>query len=417
MTSGCQDEWMQDCEKPAYDGITNHQIRMQLESILSDETPVDWNAVSCLLPFLKINNAIGEDSYASDQDDPMGRLLLARLLARDAPAAIVDTAIAFFPRSLHHNPAAFLAASQNSSPEVLKRMFCQIAGRDDPCPYPWIISDCISVESAKILLETFPEGVMKPSGFLSSFNLVDYFLISPDIIKRRTFDVKLWNKFKLVLVAVGSLLKKGCSCCGCEIAPVHLILNRVLSRSGMSPSPYIYCGCNDFRNHLADIHSTNEDFWTSPDKVQHVLWLLHQLRWTDRWIFERRSKHGRYPIHVVLSYKCTSDHRGLVAARALTQLLLEACPTSASHRFHGKLPLHMAVENGWPCHDLLLAAHPESLDVLDPTTALFPFQTAANHHRFFETPISLDITYELLRANPMHACCLHKETRGVRAQA
>lgn len=152
--------------------------------------------------------------------------------------------------------------------------------------------------------------------------------------------------------------------------------------------------------------------------VEHILWLLHQLRWTDCWVFERRSRHERYPIHVVLSYKCTSDQQGLVAARALTQLLLEACPTSASHRFRGKLPLHMAVENGWPCHDLLLAAHPESLDALDPTTELFPFQAAAKHHMSFETPISLDMTYELLRANPVHACCLHKETReGVRAQA
>lgn len=214
--------------------ITNHQIRAQLEGILSDETPVDWSVINNLLSWLKTSNASSCDtSYVSFQDDPTGRLVVGNILARGPPATIMDTAIAIFPHSLYQNPAAFLVASQSSSPEVLQRMFRQISGREDSCPYPWIISEHISVEIAKTMLETFPEGVLKPSAFLSSFNLLDYFLISPEIIKRRTFDVKLWNKFKLVLVAVGSLQKKGCSCCGCEIAPVHLILNRVLSRSGM----------------------------------------------------------------------------------------------------------------------------------------------------------------------------------------
>ena len=154
-----------------------------------------------------------------------------------------------------------------------------------------------------------------------------------------------------------------------------------------------------------------KDFWNSPAIVEHILWLLHQLRWTDPWIFEKESKHGRYPIHVVLSYRCTPDQHALIAARALTQLLLEACPLSASVRFNGKLPLHMAVENGWPCHDLVLAAHPESLDTRDTTTELYPFQTAAKLHQREGNPISLDMTYELLRANPMQLCCFHGDAR------
>jgi len=371
-------------------GSSNQQIRTKLVNILTDTAPVDWDVVNGLLPYLKIESDSCEQSYASPLDDPMGRLLITRILSRDPPAAILDAVITIFPKALLQNPASFLAAFQCSTLDVLRRMFLHVSGRDDQCPYPWIISDCISVEDAKNILQMFPEGVMKPSSFLSSCNLLDYFLVSPDMVKCRTFDIKLWKKLKLVLVAFGSLLKNECSCCGCEIAPVHVILNRVLSRS---------------------------DFWTSSQTVEHVLWLLHQLRWTDRWVFEKQSKNGRYPIHVVLSYQCTSDQQGLVAARALTQLLLEACSESAAHRVNGKLPLHMAVENGWPCHDLLLAAHPESLDALDQTTELLPFQTAAKHHRSFETPVSLNMTYELLRANPVHACCLHKETRGVRAQA
>jgi hypothetical protein len=161
-----------------------------------------------------------------------------------------------------------------------------------------------------------------------------------------------------------------------------------------------------------------KDFWTNQDQLEHVLWLLHQLRWTDCWVFKKQSRDGGFPIHFVLSHKCTSDQSGLVAARALTQLLLEAHPESASQSVKGKLALHMAIENGWPCHDLLLSVNPEALDTPDPTTELFPFQAAAKYHHTTASSISLDVTYELLRANPNHATSMHRdEVRGVWAQA
>ncbi len=54
-------------------------------------------------------------------------------------------------------------------------------------------------------------------------------------------------------------------------------------------------------------------------RAQHGLWLLHQLRWTDQWVFEKQSSDGSYPIHFVLSHKCTVDPSGLVAARELVK--------------------------------------------------------------------------------------------------
>lgn len=160
-----------------------------------------------------------------------------------------------------------------------------------------------------------------------------------------------------------------------------------------------------------------KDFWTDRDRVEHVLWLLHQLRWTDRWVFEKPTPDGMYPIHTVLSRRCTSDQGSLVAARALVQLLLEAHPASAAMWVGGKLALHLAVENGWPCHDLLLAAHPDALDAPDPSTELFPFQAAAKHHLLSSSPISLDMTYELLRANPNHARGGVRERTSLRVQS
>lgn len=364
----------------------NGQIYCRLDAILTndDEGPVDWDDIRSLLQCLVVSDTSSEEIYSSPQDDPTGRLLMTNILSRYPPLAIVDTTISIFPHSLHQNPAAFLAASKLSSTDILELMFRKISLQDESCPYPWILSEQVTVDTCKTFLELYPEGVMKSSSFLSSFNLLDYFLIAPEVVDRRKFDIILWSKFKLVLVAAGCMINKGCTCCGGEIAPVHLILNRVLSRP---------------------------DFWTRPAIVEHILWLLHQLRWTDPWIFEKESEHGRYPIHVVLSYRCTQDPQGLVTARALSQLLLEACPLSASCRFNGKLPLHMAVENGWPCHDLILAAHPESLDVRDTTTDQYPFQSAANFHQRIGSPISLDMTYELLRANPMQLCSMHDEAQ------
>lgn len=105
-----------------------------------------------------------------------------------------------------------------------------------------------------------------------------------------------------------------------------------------------------------------------------------------------------------------------MAARALTQLLLEANPTSASRWAEGKLPLHLAIENGWPCHDLLLAAYPDALDAPDPSTELFPFQVAAKHHHLTSSPIAVDVAYDLLRANPCNALSMVRDRARLRAQ-
>jgi hypothetical protein len=136
------------------------------------------------------------------------------------------------------------------------------------------------------------------------------------------------------------------------------------------------------------------------ERARHVLWLLQQLRLCDRWVFEKTSSDGLYPLHYVLSHKCTENQSGLVPSRELVKLLLAAHPASARHTLKGRLPIHVAVENGWPCHDLLLSVYPEALDARDPATGFVPFQAAANSDG---SGLSLDVTFELFRANPVHA--------------
>jgi hypothetical protein len=330
----------------------------------------------------------------------MGRLLLGSLLSKNPPQASVMYALQAFPDALHQNPAAFFTACRDASPETLGLMMrhsTQASKSDNECPYPWIISGHVSMEGAQALLDAHPEGVLKPCQSLSGLCLVDYFLMSSDMIEHRNFDITLWNKFKLVLLAAAFCYNEKQSD---QLSPVHVILKRIIS---------------------------SRDFLTDTQQAQHVLWLLHQLRWTDQWIFEKQDIDGSYPLHLVLGQPCIVEGSCLAVARELVKVLLEAHPESARHTIHGRLALHMAVENGWPCHDLLLAVFPEALDILDPKTELFPFQTAARAARAKEQPpcataaaaaafCELDVTYELLRANPTHAAGTPKITR-VGAQA
>ena len=168
------------------------------------------------------------------------------------------------------------------------------------------------------------------------------------------------------------------------------------------------------------------------EQAKHVLWLIHQLRSTDRWVFEKQAHDGKFPLHYVLSQKCDVAGEGLVIARELVKILIEADPCCANRVCNGRLALHMAIENGWPCHDLLLAVYPEALDVRDPTTDLFPFQTSATAGGFgcgqgtmkHSPPTSgiidirdLDVTYELLRANPNHASGMMHSSNETRVGA
>eukprot|EP00934_Nitzschia_sp_Nitz4_P002910 Nitzschia sp. Nitz4//scaffold89_size161592//129569//130823//NITZ4_002395-RA/size161592-snap-gene-0.140-mRNA-1//1//CDS//3329559667//2900//frame0 len=356
------------------------QVREQIDAILECPSTVNWDLVQSYVHQLATTSLpCMYRAFASQHHDPAGRLLISRLLSRNPPPAILEAVLSVFPEALVCNPAAFFTASRDATTElvtILTKHATRNPRNQDSCPYPWLLSDFITVEAAQAMLQAFPEGVHMPSPNLDSFNLLDYILLSPTMVQQRTLSLDMWRKFKLVLVAAGCCTttnERSCNTCS-EIAPVQVLLQRVMNYQG---------------------------FWENPDQVRHVLWLLHHLRATDLWVFAKQGADGSFPIHQVLRHKCTTDQQGLVASRALVQLLLEAHPSSASHMFEGKLPLHMAIENGWPCHDLLLAAYPEALNTHDQKTTLLPFQSAAS----FDTnaPLSLDVTFELLLANPDNA--------------
>ena len=175
------------------------------------------------------------------------------------------------------------------------------------------------------------------------------------------------------------------------------------------------------------------DFFHDLPRAQHVLWLLHHLRGSDRWVFGKpSSKDGLLPLHFLVSHKldslvgCSMSTKtsvcqtntdsppvGLVIARELCKVVIAGFPEATRQPMEKLrsdkhvLPLHNAIENEWPCHDLMLAVFPDSLEIADPRTGLYPFQTAAacrsdslKERGEVRHQMALNVTFELLRSNP-----------------
>ncbi len=112
-------------------------------------------------------------------------------------------------------------------------------------------------------------------------------------------------------------------------------------------------------------------------------------------------------LHDVLS--CKFHQRfGVSGARSVIKYILKHFPSSARvPNSDGRLPLHIGVENGWPCHDLLVAAAPSALEVRDPQTGFYPFILATSskmqvvNNGEKQGLMELSALYELIRWGPL----------------
>eukprot|EP00980_Cylindrotheca_fusiformis_P010587 scaffold2353_cov134-Cylindrotheca_fusiformis.AAC.10 len=357
-----------------------HQVltKTRIEELLSSTTSIDWSFVIFLLKELDISSA--DESRCSLEDDPMGRLLLSKLLTQKAPIQVLQAVFRAYPDCVMHNPAAFFTASHyGASSEVLAEMmrhalrchFCSTI-RENECPYPFIVSDLMSPEAVQALLQVFPQGVLQKSTFLSGYSPLDYLIRSPEMME--SLDAKFWRKLKLMLVAAECCTSQVVEARNVSLSPAHVLLKRLLSYP---------------------------DIFDDVKVGRRALRLLQQLTMSDRWIFEKPDSDGVYPLHLALSHECRAHNQpGRIIGRELIKILLEAFPRAAEYMLNHRLPIHIAIENGWPCHDLLLALYPEALNTQDSKSDLLPFQTAAL--MVDSASPGLDITFELLRANPNH---------------
>ena len=66
----------------------------------------------------------------------------------------------------------------------------------------------------------------------------------------------------------------------------------------------------------------------------------------------------------------------------------------------GRTVLHIALQHKWPVYDLIIKAFPTSLEIQDPSSSLYPFQTLAVALKD-DTPLETSMLYDLIRGNPL----------------
>jgi len=91
-----------------------------------------------------------------------------------------------------------------------------------------------------------------------------------------------------------------------------------------------------------------------------------------------RDSQGNLPIHIALGGAYHPSF-GVAGAREIVRYILKKSPQSAQiPNGKGTLPLHLALQYGWPCHDILVSAAPQALETRHIQTGFYPFQIAAS---------------------------------------
>lgn len=118
-----------------------------------------------------------------------------------------------------------------------------------------------------------------------------------------------------------------------------------------------------------------------------------------------------------------SNRFGISGARELVRFVLKKFPIVAeAPDVLGRYPIHLAIENVWPCHDLIVAAAPFTLEVKDPLTGMYPFQIAATlksakcDTKSGDSSKQLSTLYELIREGPLLLQGFRSEEHGDDAQ-
>lgn len=350
------------------------------EHITGSNVSVNWQFVKSTLRELPV--ATEKSTRASLEDDPMGRALLIDILSRDPSVEVVEDCLRTFPDALVMNVSAYFTASQCHDLSIIRSLvrFYQKRQATDSCPYSWITMSHVSVEAAEAVIREYPQGVLQKCDG-SKVCLLDRILFSVDDFKHRQPDPSWWEKLVLMLKAAEHpTLEEEKT----QFNPIHFLVRRVV---------------------------THSEFFKNRKVAQLVVWLLHQLRLKFPSLFRIVDSNGDAPLHVVLRATCKTGP-GFAYARDLVAVLVDSYRQSASlvTREEGRLPLFVGLENGWPCHDVLLRAAPHSLHRRDPRTCLYPFQVAAcakpstkkrSKRARTDGPGDLDVIYSLLRQDPL----------------
>lgn len=404
-------------------------------------------------------------SYPGAQiGDPTAAFLLQSILRMDPPLEIIKELIKIYPKScVDMDP--FYAACQYASDGAVQLLMKETMVARISEGIPWsmlaLLGDArIRVRHARFLLKHTPEVVTQNSHGVFGVSPLDR-MISGAFIHG---DVEEWTKkLKLALLTAdrGFLDESGK-----PFYPFHALLRRLVSSGfrGIKFGALSFLNClsaciNGESDHLP-FHQIDED----GNLPIHVV-LGHKCETNLETIGERKlvkflltanvpsamtpnaagvmpirlAIENGWPVYDIFVHYCDVDYVtagislddkssidvkkrnllihdilngpfhprfGISGARTLIRFILNKFPSLAEvPDANGCYPIHLAIENGWPCHDLIIGAAPSTLEMKNKY-GFYPYQIAS-YEKCSTTPlvqderVRLSILFEIIREGPL----------------
>ncbi len=415
---------------------------------------------------------------SSHLGDEYGVFLLQNILRMDPPCELIKELLKLYPKScVDMDP--FYAACQYSSDDAVQLLIKRtMKARKNEGIY-WsmlaLLGDArIRLRHAKMLLQFTPAAVVDPSHGPFGVSPLDRMMSGAFIHG----DKEEWvSKLKLALLTA----ERGGTddCTGKSFFPFHVLLKRIASCNFMGVEfgalTFINClsACIDGESNHSPFHQVDDDghyplqsllreecntnlgIMGERKLIKFLLFANEDSvmkRDKDRKLPIRLAIENGWPVYDIISNHCPSEyilginsdnssnsaycntgdsksgsqsdllihdmlsgpfnHRfGVSGARAMVKYVLDKFPSSAtSPDSQGRYPIHLAVQNGWPCHDLIVSTAPLTLEIRDAVNNMYPFQIAActSHVKIKVeqsdrelNQIQLSTLYELVRESPL----------------
>lgn len=405
---------------------------------------IDWKALNEQL-----------NTYpASEVGDDHGDILLQSILRMDPPVNIIEETIKLYPKSCVNMDAFYIAcqyASDEAARIIMHRTIIARKGEGIQWGMLAFLGDArISIHHARLLLLSTPEAITDPEHGMFGISPLDRMLSGAFI---HGDNVEWVEKLKLALFTAerGTLqATEGTNSGKRHFFPYHSLMKRLCSKDfkgvhfsalaftntimacmtadseafleadcdGNLPIHVALRSCCDTNLGLAGERKLLKTLFlayprtaVTPDCEGNLpLRLSIQNGWPcydvitnayPRAVQERNGRDGELSLHSVVSGTYHSRF-GIGGARQIVTYFLAKYANAAKiQNSSGELPLHLAIVNGWPCHDLLVAAAPMALETRSVQSKLYPYQLAASVPDKMNGFGGLNILYELIRESPL----------------
>eukprot|EP00550_Attheya_septentrionalis_P002081 CAMPEP_0198291960 /NCGR_PEP_ID=MMETSP1449-20131203/9287_1 /TAXON_ID=420275 /ORGANISM="Attheya septentrionalis, Strain CCMP2084" /LENGTH=379 /DNA_ID=CAMNT_0043990647 /DNA_START=49 /DNA_END=1184 /DNA_ORIENTATION=- len=359
-----------------------------------DQELTEWEGVS-----RRFHHIVGvNNSMEDDEETEEASIMKCRVSTKEPPREVVKLMIRLFPdaSTVHSLQAACEGGA--SLPCLLLLLRACLAAQEHPNrtqsfinPLQWVAFEVTPVRAVQWLLDAYPEGAIRRSvGGWDSVYLCPLDNLLSFISNHHVYtSVKesWWKKLDLLLMA-----------------------STKCHQNRGEHNDFLVQDARETSTRQQHVHALVRHMVTSENRgvIKGSRLALTKMRNAIPNHFrEAEEKTGRLALHILLEAKRSpvafQDH---CETFGILTILLEAYAEAAGIPTpDGRLPLHLAVEQGWESHDLLLEAAPLALATRDYKTRLYPFQLAATFQSTLQlkSVAALNRTFLLLRFNPVLA--------------